>query len=519
MSFLLALSPLAVILGLMVGLRWGATRAGAAGYLTALLVASTFFGAGPILLAYAHARALFLSLDVLLIIWAAFFLYRVTDEAGAITTLGQALPHLTSDRTMQAVIIGWAFASFLQGVGGFGVPVAVVAPILIGLGFSPLAAVAIPSIGTGWAVTFGSLGSSFQALLAATGLPGALLAPPSALFLGLAALFTGPLVVQAAGGWLSLRRLWLPVILLGAVMGGGQYATAALAHLWNIGALAGGLLGLLASIPLALYLQRRRQDRGEATAAKGTLDLRTLAFAVCGYGILVIIILAMQLVAPLRDFLGRVVLQAQFPQVQTSAGYITPAGAGRAIPIFRHTGTVLVYVAVLVYLLFKWTGMYRPGAPRRILQGTLERVLPSSVSIIAMVTMAVIMEDAGMTETLAHGLATSVGRLFPFVSPWIGALGAFITGSNTNSNVIFAALQMRTAELLGFSVPIILAAQTSGAALASVMAPAKIVVGASTAAMAGQEGVILRHLLPFLLLLVLLISLLAGLFTFNGIGP
>jgi lactate permease len=114
-----------------------------------------------------------------------------------------------------------------------------------------------------------------------------------------------------------------------------------------------------------------------------------------------------------------------------------------------------------------------------------------------------------MTETLARGLAEGVGVAFPFVSPWIGALGAFMTGSNTNSNVVFAALQQRTAELLGYSVALILAAQTSGGALGSVIAPTKIVVGASTGGMAGREGEVMRKMLVYTGLLILLISLLA----------
>jgi lactate permease len=126
-----------------------------------------------------------------------------------------------------------------------------------------------------------------------------------------------------------------------------------------------------------------------------------------------------------------------------------------------------------------------------------------------MISMAVIMEHVGMTDRLARGLAEGVGSLFPLASPWIGALGAFMTGSNTNSNVVFGGLQLRTAEILGYSVPIILAAQTAGAALASVMAPTKVVVGASTAGMAGKEGEVMRHLMKYTGLLVLLISLLA----------
>jgi lactate permease len=123
--------------------------------------------------------------------------------------------------------------------------------------------------------------------------------------------------------------------------------------------------------------------------------------------------------------------------------------------------------------------------------------------------MAVIMQHAGMTETLARGLAEGVGTLFPLVSPWIGALGAFMTGSNTNSNVVFSTLQMRTAELLGYSVAIILAAQTAGAALGSVIAPTKVVVGASTGGMEGREGEVMRKMLGYTGILVLLISLLA----------
>jgi lactate permease len=142
------------------------------------------------------------------------------------------------------------------------------------------------------------------------------------------------------------------------------------------------------------------------------------------------------------------------------------------------------------------------------LKGTLDRVLSSSVSIVSMVTMAVVMEHAGMTDVLARGLAEGLGAIFPLTAPWIGALGAFMTGSNTNSNVMFGALQLRTAELLQYPAAVILAGQTAGAALASVMAPTKVVVGASTAGMAGREGEVMRKLLVYTALLVGLISLL-----------
>ena len=500
--FILALVPILLILVLMLGFRWGSVKAGFAGYISALVIAVLFFGARLDLLWVAHAKAIFLTLDVLMIIWAAFLFYRVTDEAGAVAVIGKSLPHLTGDRGMQALLIGWIFTSFLQGVGGFGVPVAVVSPIMLGLGFAPLTAVIIPSIGHGWAVTFGSLASSFQALIASTGLPGEVLAPASAAFLWVTAIVTGLLVAHAAGGWSALRRLWLPAIIFGTVMGGVQYVTAT-SGLWNIAAFTGSLAGMIVALPLARWLRGPHQDNGN-------LDRRRLVLALIGYAVLIAFTLVVQLIPAVRAFLGQVVLQMQFPAVSTTLGHTIPAGPGRGIAIFRHAGLVLFYSSVVVYLINRAAGLYKPGSIGRIVGGTVQRVKKASWSIAAMVTMAVIMEHSGMTEVLARGLAETMGVFYPLVAPWIGAIGAFMTGSNTNSNVVFGALQLRAAELLGFAATFILAGQTSGAGVASVMAPAKVIVGTSTVGMSGHEGEVMRKLSVYTLILMIVISILTG---------
>lgn len=513
MPFLASL-PILVILLLMVGLRWGTARAGAAGYLTALAVAVAAFGAGAEVLAYAHVKALLLTMDVLFIIWAAFLLYRVADEAGAIEIIGKALPALTRDHGMQAILIGWVFASFLQGAGGFGVPVAVTAPLLVGLGFSPLTAVVIPSIGHGWAVTFGSLGSSFQALMSASGLDSRALAPGAALFLGLSAILTGPMIAFAADGWSGVRRLLIPALVIGAVMGTIQYVVAALAGLWNVGAFLGGAAGLLVGVLLAGSSGAAGRGWGriaeEALQKRGSIQ--RLLLALSAYFILVALTAAILLVEPIRDRLGEIaVVQMEFPETITALGYVSAAGASRPIRIFTHAGAILGYSSLTAFLVYRAAGLYRNGAGGRILSGTLKSVTSSSLSIAEMVAMALIMQQSGMTEALARGLAQAVGGAFPLIAPWIGAIGAFMTGSNTNSNVIFAALQMRTAELLALSAPLILAGQTAGAALASVAAPTKVVVGASTAGMAGKEGDVLRALMGYTVALVLFVSLLTWL--------
>jgi lactate permease len=506
---ILASIPILVILVLMIGYRWGAARAGAAGYLAAFFIASVFFGAGADALAFAHTKAIILSVDVLLIIWAAFLLYRVAEDAGAIKTIGRLLPSLTRDRGMQALLIGWVFASFLQGAGGFGVPVAVTAPLLIGLGFSPLSAVIIPSIGHGWAVTFGSLGSSFNALLSATGLDAAMLAPASALYLGLAGLLTGPMVAHAADGWGGVKRLLLPALVIGTVMGAVQFAVVAGAGLWNLGAFTGGLAGLAVSMWVARW--------GGAGKGVERSERKPLFLALSAYLILILFTTVILLIPPVKDWLGQVTIQIHFPETVTALGYVSPAGTNRPIHIFTHAGAILVYTSLVSFFIYRRAGLYEAGAGKNILRGTIKSMMSSSLSIVLMVAMASMMQGSGMTEALAQGLADVAGKAFPLIAPWIGAIGAFMTGSNTNSNVVFAGLQMRTAELLTYSIPVILAGQTAGAAIASVAAPAKVVVGASTAGMAGKEGDVLRALVGYTALLVMFIGLLTGLACLLGI--
>ena len=128
-----------------------------------------------------------------------------------------------------------------------------------------------------------------------------------------------------------------------------------------------------------------------------------------------------------------------------------------------------------------------------------------------MVGFAMIMEQSGMTYTLAVGLSNVLESVFPFASPYIGLLGAFMTGSNTNSNVVFAGLQQQTAALLGLAVPVILAAQTTGGSLGSMLAPAKIIVGCSTAGLSGEEGQVLRKTIVYGVIITAVIGLVASL--------
>ena len=490
-TWLLAAGPIIVVLVLMLGLRWGGSKAGPVGWLVALVICVVFFGAGAELLAYAQVRAFFLALFVLYIVWPALLFYHTVNEAGAIAVIGEGLSRLTDDRGMLAMLLGWTFGSFLQGASGFGVPAAVVAPLLVGLGFGAGRAVLIALVGHAWAVTFGSLASSFLALMAATGRSGPELAPWSAIMLGVAGLGCGAAVLWAAEGPRGWWRRIVPWLALGLAMGGVQYLLAWLSF-YTIASFLAGLAGLG-----IILLILRRQNHG--------VRIGLPRWALIPYALLVLIVVLGQTV--LSDVLDFAVIRPTFPELQTSLGWVVPAGAGRSIDIFGHGGALLLYTVVITFLIYRRQGHYKPGATRTILKKTWRGAINSSIGILSMVGMAVMMENVGMTRLLAEGISQGVGAAFPLAAPVIGALGAFMTGSNTNSNVIFATMQEQTALILGLNPLIILAAQTTGGAIGSLFAPAKVIVGCSTVNLGGKESEVLRDTILYGMAIVLLISL------------
>ncbi|MYD09063.1 MAG: L-lactate permease [Chloroflexi bacterium] len=505
-NWLLALSPVLTVLLLMVGLGWGGSRAGVAGFLVALVLSQTTFGGGLDLAAVAIGKSVFLAVDVLYIVWMALFFYNVTNEAGAVALIGRSLPRLTSDRAAQSLLISWVFVSLLQGVGGFGVPVAVVAPLLVGLGYTATQSVIMAALGHGWAVTFGSLGTSFVALTAVTGLAGEALAHDAALILGLAGFFSGGLVAFVSAGWGGFLRSLPMLFVVGSVMGLTQWWIAA-NGMWTLGSTSGALAG--AVVGVVYVLSPFHSAEKNAAANVGSERPQDIALALAAYLILLILAFSANLIGPLEQLVDALIIQVDFPAVATRFGWQVSAESGRGISVFGHAGAILFYAGGIAFLLYRRAGYYESADVWREIWTKVRRsASKSTVSILALVAMAALMTHTGMTQIIARGISqTFSAALYPLVAPFIGALGAFMTGSNTNSNVVFGALQQETATLLGLSVPVLLAGQTAGASLGSVLAPAKVIVGCSTVGLAGQEGPVIRRMLLLGLIPVAFVAL------------
>ncbi len=494
MNYFFAALPILVVLVLMLGLRWGGQRAGPVGWLAGLIVAAFAFGLTFDVFWVSQVKGVLLSLYVLAVMWAALFLYNVVDQIGGIRALALALEQTIAERGALWIILAWTFSGMLEGLAGFGLPIAIVAPMLVGVGVAPITAVAAVAVGHVWSVTFGDMGIIWQTLIAVVKIDGALLAPPTAILLGIACLVCGLAAAKILG---ELKRAPF-VIALAGVIGVTQYALA-VAGIPSLAALGAGAAGVIGGIILSKRPEKFAQPFGS----------KALIATLAAYGALTVSMTTIALVEPLRLALNQFVWQMSFPEVKTTLGFVTPTGTGQAFRFFTHPATAIFLIACASAFSFARFKLSAPESWRNAARATWRSAAPSSVGILAMVGLATLMDHSGMTMLLAQAASATLGATFPLVSPLVGILGAFATGSNTNSNVLFGTLQRDAALLLGIAPAILIAAQTTGGSLGGMIAPAKLIVGCSTVNLKGRDGEVLRVTLPYGLAIGLIIGIVA----------
>lgn len=508
MRYLLAALPILIVLALMLLARWGGQRAGPAGWLAGVVVAALAFGLTPDVLWVSQAKGALLALYVLVVLWPALLLYNIVRQAGGIDALAGALRRAIHTRGVLLLVVAWAFSGALEGLAGYGIPIAVVAPMLVGLGVTPVTAVAAVAVGHAWAVTFGDMGVILQSLVAVTGIEPAALAPAAALMLGVACLLCGLATARILRGALPRPISWRVVVIVAGVMAGAQ-AALAIIGLTPLAALGAGLAGIATGVALGRARASLPSDRDSAPH-----DALWPTLAV--YGGLALLMTVLIGVPPVKAALDPVVWRVAFPQVSTLNGFVTPAGFGQAFRVFTHPGASILLVALLSAPFYRRLGCGGAVGVGEALRATWRAAAPASAGILSMVGLSALMEHSGMTLLLAQGLSAVMGEAFPLASPLAGILGAFATGSNTNSNVLFGPMQKSIAELLRIAPATLLAAQTAGGSLGSMIAPAKLIVGCSTVGLAGREGEVLRVTLPCGLLIGLALGVVTWLVALVG---
>ncbi len=501
LRLLVAAAPVAVLLWAILRLRWKAHRAGALAWIVAVTGAATFFGADPVLVATASAKGLSLALLVMLIVWAAVFLYSIADDVGAVETIARRIVGSTSDPLLLALLLAWSFSGFLQGIAGFGVPVAVVAPLMVLAGFSPTTSVAAVMLGHSWAITFGSMGSSFYTISLVTRVDAAVLGPVLALMFFLPIVFTGLGVAHLQGGWPAVRRA-LPVVLVAATLMDGLMWALNVLEAAPVSSMLPGLLGSL----VVWAMSRSSVYRPSLPRHEPRSPGLSFRWAFLPYGLLTVLSLAAQL-PPLKEATAGFRFALSYPQQVTELGFRVSAQEAYApIRLVGHPAPLLLLSGLLTYLAYRSRGYWKPGAFGRAWHSTVRQTTGTTVAVSLMVMMALVVADSGMAATLARAAEALGARAYPLASPFIGLLGAFVTGSNTNSNVMFGPLQLYAAEALSLTAVLAAAAQTMGGSIGSGVAPDKALIGVSVVGGDAREADVMRLVLPYGLLGVFLIG-------------
>ena len=530
----LALLPIAVLLVLMVVLSWKAPQAGPMGMFTAAAVGLFAFATPWETIAVASAKGVWDAIFILYVVWPALLLYQVTDHAGGYDALRLGITRFSRNELFIVVALGWVFSSFLQGIAGFGTPIAIVAPLLVAFGVRPVYAVAIPIIAHLWAKFFGTLGVSWFATLSVVDLAypveGAF---QSALLLIIPCLLGGFTVVWMYGRWPAVRHAWPLVLIITVLQGGGQ----ALVALFNpvLCTFAGGTAALVALYPLSRWRRYAEAPKGITDrpamheAGTGNASERQppmgLGMSFLPYVILSVVALSGLAIEPINNALGAFRIGLPFPAVTTGFGVGNDArNPYSPFAPLTHPGTFLLVTAITTWIVYNARGYYQAwssGEGKSILRSLSEDAVPASMPVITFLVMAQVMNHSGQNDVLALGIAAvAPAYAFAFLSNGIGALGAFMTSSSTSSNVLFSDLQITVARLNGLPESAIIAAQSAGGSIGNAIAPANVVLGASTAGISGQEGAIMRITIPWTIVAVIITgaaTVLLAMFT-GGIG-
>lgn len=511
----LCLVPILAVLILMMVFRWSGGRSGIVGWVLTLIVAYTWFGGHLHILSAGTLKGLWATVWVLYIIWGAMTVYNVVDLVGGFKVISDTFTRLTGgNKILQLLVLGWAFPGFVQGVCGYGAPVAVAAPLLVGLGFDPIFAAATALIGHSWAVTFGSLGSSFSILERLTTLDPGRLALFAAFFLGIACILCGYSIAHMYGGWKCIREGTPAILLIGVTMGAvlNLVANFVAPYVASFVAGAAGLIvGGLVVPKLPMY-RPKVADYTTVEIAAATTEPYSFNVAFFAYYALIIIVFTVYLIRPLKAYLaGLINIGFPFPETTTLLGFTNKAVKKyQSIAVFTAPGTLIFTAAFLSYLFYKARGLWPEKGGQMLLNRIIKQAMGATMTVTTMTMMGVVMMEVGITRYLAEGLANT-GKLYPIFSPWIGVLGAFMTGSNTNSNVLFTGLQWDVAKLLMISPFVILGLQTSGGAIGNMFCPMNVALGTGVTGQGGREGECLRRTALYNAILTFVVGILGWL--------
>jgi lactate permease len=541
LSTALAALPILVLLGSLGVLRIKAHYAALLGLGTSLVVAVVIFRMPAAMIlasaAYGGAYGLF---PIGWIVLNVIFLYQLTNECGLFDRLRHSITGLTEDRRLQLLLLAFSFGAFIEGACGFGTPVAVTGAILIGLGFSPLAASGLSLIANTAPVAFGALGAPLIGLQGVTGLDLKELSAMVGRQLPFFSVIVPFWLIWAFAGFRGMIEIWPAILVAGVCFAVPQFLVSNFHGPWLVDVVA----AIVSIASLSLFLKfwqpkniwrfpgeadtateaqrhgdneegNQRIDEGTQSASQSSvsvsLSLRGNIFRAWLPWIILSVVVFVWGLPQTKGFLDgfaapKIPIHGLDKLVLRVPPVVAKPVAENAVFNFNFlsaSGSGILFASIIAGLAMGYSirGMLR------VYWKTLKLVRVSLLTIAAMMAIGFTTRYSGMDATLGLAFAKT-GFLYPFFGTMLGWLGVALTGSDTSSNVLFGSLQKITATQLGLSPTLMAAANSSGGVMGKMIDAQSIVVASTATRWYGHEGDILRYVFFHSLVLAALVGIL-----------
>ena len=489
LSSTVATLPIIAVLVMLGVLQRAAWEAALAGLIIGLIIAITVWQM-PAGLAFNSVAngAVFALWPVMWIVVNALLLYNIAVRSGRFDAFRNwVVKNLPNDRRVVLVVVGFCFGALLEGVSGFGTPVAITSSLLILVGYPPLEALVYVLIFNTAPVAFGALGAPVTVLGAVTGLPASALGAMIGRQLPVIATILPFYVMFLYGGWRSIRALWPVLLIAGGSFAAIQFTTSNFIDYTLTDVLSS--LGSLIVTLLFLRVWRPAPDREFAILQQpATVDTASASVP------------AWQGWLPWIVVSATVIAWTSFKIFAIGQNNIAWPGLHRLISITLYnnkpydavwafqplgTGTAILLSAIITAVIVRLS----PAAFFSCIAQTIKQCWLAVVTVMLIVGLAYLMNYSGLAYTLGKGVA-STGHLFILLSPFLGWVAVMLSGSDTSGNALFGNLQVVAARQLDLNPVLFAASNSSGGVMGKMISPQNIATGVSVTKMQGQEGAI-----------------------------
>lgn len=545
MQILTALMPVLAVLVLLVIFRLPAVKAMPISLVSVGLLSVVVWKVPVVRVAAASIEGLMIAVSILWIVFGAILLLNTLKNSGALETIRSGFSHISADRRVQVIIIAWLFGSFIEGAAGFGTPAAIAAPLLLTLGFPPLAAVSLALIADSSAVSFGAVGTPLIVGVDQGLRQGADLAAPVQHALGEQSMIDYVQGIAQSAVMMDLFiGTWIPLILvvmLTKLFGENRSIKEGL-EIWKFALFAGlsftvpaflvatlfapefpsiigGLVGLAIVVPAVkkgFLLPEKEWDFAKNKKAEGEQEVAAIVERMPLYKAWVpYVLVALLLVATRLDVLP---FKQWLKAVKVQWNDILGTNISTSFEPLYLPGSLFI-IAILITVFYHKMDMKKV---KTTLNNSASSMLGSIVALGTAVPMVRIFINSGVNEAellsmpmeLAILVSDAVGGAWPLVAPVIGALGSFISGSATFSNMMFSLFQFSAADQIGLSAQSVVALQVLGSNAGNMVCILNVVAAASVVNLVGKEGEIIRITMIPMLFYVVFAGLLGTLFLY-----